>query len=245
MKNIKYITLDTISSTNDYLSEYVIDDDSDIVVASAEYQTKGRGQGGNSWESQRGKNLLFSILCRPVDIPASSQFILLQAESLAIKDTLDQYASGFSIKWPNDIYYQDKKISGTLIECILKGSTIDRCVLGTGLNINQHQFVSDAPNPIALCSVIGHDIERDKILHDLSERFAAYLSAIEQGKWDMISERYHQALYRREGYHLYRDSKELFKAEIVKITPYGHLVLRTDAGSLRTYAFKEVTFIIK
>ena len=144
-------------STNTYLQQ--LDADRHLpegYIAYTDTQRAGRGQRGNSWESQPGKNLTFSLLLRPEHIPANQQFLLSQAVSLAATDVLNRYASGFSIKWPNDIYWEDKKIAGILIENVLSGSTFARSIVGIGLNINQERFISDAPNPVSLFQITGH-----------------------------------------------------------------------------------------
>ncbi len=110
----------------------------------AEYQTNGRGQRGNVWESSAGKNLTFSLLLKPVFLNPTQQFTISEVISVGICKYLINKGLNPKIKWPNDIYWKDKKISGTLIECDLKGKSISRCVIGTGLNVNQDLFLSDA-----------------------------------------------------------------------------------------------------
>lgn len=132
----------------------------------ATYNESGRGQRGNSWESEPFKNLTFSLLLRPEHIPANRQFLLSEIVSLATVDVLNRYATGFSIKWPNDIYWHDKKIAGILIENVLSGSTFSRAIIGMGLNINQKNFYSDAPNPVSLYQITGRTYKIEKILDD-------------------------------------------------------------------------------
>ena len=119
--DIHYIEIDETTSTNDYLKSLLatldgVQQEPRLTVAYADYQTAGRGQGSNKWESEQGKNLLFSILCHPVWLPVQSQFIISEAIALALHDALAVYTGGISIKWPNDIYWNDRKISGTIIE---------------------------------------------------------------------------------------------------------------------------------
>ena len=105
-------------STNTFLKGMKNCDDDTIVVAVADYQTAGRGQGTHTWESEPGKNLLFSMLMTPTWVPVRQQFLLSEAGALAVKEALDTYTDGITLKWPNDVYWNDKKISGTLIEKI-------------------------------------------------------------------------------------------------------------------------------
>jgi len=124
--------------------------DREFTTVIAERQTAGKGQRGNSWESEDCRNITFSFVLYPTFIEARRQFILSQIVSLSIKEELDQWTEGISIKWPNDIYWNDKKICGILIENDLSGHHIGRSISGIGVNINQDVFRSNAPNPISL-----------------------------------------------------------------------------------------------
>ena len=129
-----------------------------MVVVSTDWQTSGRGQGTNCWESERAQNLLFSVMAQPLCVSVQQQFVLSMAGALAIKEVLDQFSPYFSIKWPNDIYWHDRKISGTLIETSLARGQISRFVYGIGLNVNQQRFLSDAPNPVSLVQITGQPL---------------------------------------------------------------------------------------
>ena len=157
---MKILKLTETASTNDVLLAHPAPSNGEMVVAVAEYQTAGRGQAGNSWESERGKNLLFSILTCPQNIAIADQYVLSMAGALALKAALDRYTDHITLKWPNDIYWHDRKISGTLIETTVKGKRIDRCVYGIGLNVNQSEFRSNAPNPVSLYNIRCGDAAR-------------------------------------------------------------------------------------
>ena len=154
----KIIHLHQTASTNDYLRTLPSPQDDSMTVVYADWQTAGRGQGSNKWESEAGKNLLFSILVCPTTIDITRQFILSMAGALAVKAALDKYTDSIRLKWPNDIYWHDRKISGTLIETSVKGRTLARCIYGIGLNVNQREFHSDAPNPVSLYNIIGVEL---------------------------------------------------------------------------------------
>ena len=206
------------------------------VVVVADYQTAGRGCGTNRWESERGKNLLFSMLIHPVDLPAKRQFHISMAVSLAICEALGQHIGDLSIKWPNDIYWRNAKICGILIENTLTGAVIKDSIIGVGLNVNQRAFHSDAPNPVSLWQISGQETDRDALLHHILERFGQLLT-------QDVRQRYLSKLYRRKGFFPYADENGAFMAEFVDVKDDGHLVLRDDGGTWRTYAFKEVRFI--
>lgn len=189
-------------------------------------------------------NAIFSLLCHPVTIPPTHQFILSQCIAIAISQTLSVRTDGITIKWPNDIYWNDRKISGTLIECDLKGKTISNCIIGCGININQTLFRSDAPNPVSLKNITGKDYDTETILHEVAERFATLYNEAVKGNDTHITTLYMQNLYRKDGLHPYEDCNGTFLARISSIEPTGHLILETEQGETRRYEFKEVKFVL-
>jgi len=227
-------------------------DDSDDVmtVAVADYQSAGRGQGGNHWESEEGKNLLMSIMTHPRQIEASGQFLLSMALACALRDVLGSHTDGISIKWPNDIYWHDKKISGTLIETRLKGKEIRDCVFGIGINVNQEVFHSDAPNPVSLHNILGKHTPVEEVMNAVIERLTHYLYNIKafeasEKAADAIRDYYLRNLYRRDGrLYPFEDAGGQFMASIDTVLPDGTLKLVDSEGKERLYSFKEVKFII-
>ena len=216
---------------------------------SADFQTAGHGQATNHWESEDGKNLLFSLLLRPSVIPASEQFVITEIVTLAIINALQDYIrQRITIKWPNDIYVGDKKLCGILIENALCGPTIDTCIVGIGININQELFTSNAPNPISLKQLNGRDNDREEIFEEIYQNILNYYGYLADN-WQnndikqSLHYEYMNNLYRRVGYHNYSTPEgEKFSAEIEEIGPQGHLTLRLQSGELRIFAFKEVIF---
>ena len=213
-------------------------------MVTARHQTAGRGQGGNRWEDAEGQNLLFSIQIRPVEVAIDHQFVLAMAEALALKRALAAYADGMELKWPNDIYHRDRKLSGTLIETAVSGGRLKRMILGTGINVNQRRFTSDAPNPVSLIQITGSDESIDHLLERILQAFDDYYRRVLEGDYAGISREYHEALYRRKGFYRYRDADGEFDAELVGVAYDGRLSLRDSEGRQRSYAFKEVEFII-
>lgn len=249
MSKIKWHRSDSIGSTNTYLRELGGGDpDYDYEVAVADFQTAGRGQKGNTWESEQGKNLLFSILAHPHNIKVRDQFYISEAIALAVSDSViaaagPEYAPYFSVKWSNDIYYKDYKMAGILIENTLQGDRIMDTVVGVGLDVNQEVFLSDAPNPVSLKNITGKDYDRDKLLADIIDRFIGYMELSEQQR-HKVDKLYRERLYRREGYHKFRDANGCFEACIEGIQPNGCLMLQTIDGEHRVYEFKQVQFIL-
>lgn len=240
---IKLIRLDETDSTNAYLKSYSPIGTDEIVVATADYQTAGKGQGTHTWESEAGKNLLFSILVQPSWVPVGKQFLLSMAGAIALKTALDAYADGISLKWPNDVYWNDRKISGTLIETAIDSKGIKRCIFGIGLNVNQTVFRSDAPNPVSLAQIVGHEVDRQEVLDKILNAFCEYYELMRRSDYIDIAGIYHASLYRRNGYHRYEDKEGVFEGALVEVEDDGHLILHDKNGCIRSYAFGELKFL--
>lgn len=250
MKKIKWHRSDSIGSTNTYLRELNGGDPNyEYEVAVATYQTAGRGQKGNSWESEAGKNLLFSILAHPKNLKVQEQFYISEAIALAVSDSVieaigSKFAGKVSVKWSNDVYWDDFKMAGILIENTLQGDRILDTVAGVGLDVNQEIFVSDAPNPISLKNITGRDYDLDTLLNDIIARFIGYMKLETPEQRAKVDDLYRNRLYRRQGYHKFRDKNGEFSARIEGIRPDGCLMLLTSTGEHRTYEFKQVQFIL-
>ncbi len=244
-EQFEIIRLDEADSTNHIARELLEEfSDKEFVVVTTEYQTAGRGQRGNIWVSEKGENLLFSIACRPTFLEANRQFLLSQAISLSIKETLDHYVRQNCIKWPNDIYHGTKKMGGILIENDLEGKYISHCVIGVGLNVNQANFPTNLPNPTSLILTTRHDNDRDVILTRILSRFEYHYRSIQKNETELLTHKYHYALLWKTGYHPYEDANGRFSARIIEIEPDGHIVLKDSKKEIRRYAFKELTFLI-
>ena len=210
-------------------------------VVSTGFQLAGKGQPGNAWESSEGKNLLFSMVLRPLQLPMEELFLLSQLVSVAIKNTLEVYTSNVTIKWPNDIYWNDKKLAGILIENSLQGNKIKMVVIGVGLNVNQQVFTSNAPNPVSLMQITGKRKNRKQILQQLIKNIMDLYSEMNLVK---IRSLYSESLYRKEGYHAFKDDNGYFEAKVYDIHSDGQLELEKDTGKRKSYYFKEVQYIL-
>lgn len=243
VSDFSIVQLMETSSTNDEVKKRLPKSHAKYLVVTTLFQTAGRGQTGNHWESERGRNLLFSIGLRPSFLPPRKQFLLLQISSLAVCRALNEYAPGFTIKWPNDIYYGERKICGTLIENELRGSTFSHCVLGTGINVNQTAFSNYPPNAVSLKQIVGRDTNCGQLLERILCHFDTLYQQLEQGDNLIIASAYRKFLFRGEGMFPYSDSGGTFNARIDKIEADGHLILCTEAGESRRYHFKEVKYL--
>ncbi|MGI6073496.1 MAG: biotin--[acetyl-CoA-carboxylase] ligase [Fermentimonas sp.] len=237
-----------VDSTNDFMKRIIKEEPDEAVdglMVLTDYQTKGKGQRGNSWHSERGENLLFSLLIYPNNLLANQQFIISRIASLSVKSLLDLFVDDITIKWPNDIYWRDKKISGMLIENDLEGKYVKNSIIGIGINVNQESFPDDIPNPVSVRQIIGLPCDMENMEYIFTRNFTYYYYGLfEDGKIEEIEDEYMRSLYRGTGYHKYKDKDGEFVAKVEQILPSGHLVLKTlDSGEERKYAFKEVEFI--
>lgn len=210
----------------------------------AGYQTAGRGQTGNGWESEEGKNLLCSILLPP----RKNLFEMNVAVSVAVRRIVGE---DFTIKWPNDIYWKDKKVAGTLIENAIVGSEVKYSIAGIGLNVNQTEFQSDAPNPISLKQITGKEYNIDELMKKLYEEVQRTL---EEDIWA----EYKAHIYRREGFWPFVErevsvaptmnaghgEEGIFMAQIKDILPTGEIVLKDQQGKERKYHYKQIRYVV-
>lgn len=243
MTPTRYYTAST-ASTNTFLHEMMRQDKlPEGFLLYTDFQTAGKGQPGNTWESENGKNLLFSMLLYPHSIKVYEQFILSEITGLAIRKVLEKYTDDICIKWPNDIYWKDKKIAGILIENSLFRDRIDTCIIGIGLNVNQEVFISNAPNPVSLRQITGNDVNREILLMEIQ---AELLNIYQNYSPEFIHQEYLNNLYRRNGFHRYAETtaNTVFDAEIEDVLPDGRLILRIQAGEIRTFYFKEIQFVL-
>ena len=228
--------IDETDSTNRWLKNH----GEGTMVVATDYQTAGKGCGSNAWESERGKNLTFSMLIHPDGIAAREQFHITEVVSVALCRTLQPYIyNKVEIKWPNDIYVGDRKLCGIPIENRLQGNVIVDCIIGIGLNVNQRVFLSDAPNPVSMYQLTGQETDREALLADFLQTFDQEWQNKTNGS------EYRELLYRKGKDGLYEDKTGRFVARLADVLPDGRLLLVDEAGKERTYAFKEVSFIIE
>lgn len=244
MKNL--IHLSETESTNQYLSNLLRKEELvEGTTIVADLQTAGKGQGDSFWESEKGKNLTFSIVLYPDFLEAQDQFLISQFISLAIIDTISSRIKNTSIKWPNDIYVDDKKIAGILIENVLCGKNIESSVIGIGLNVNQDVFLSDAPNPISLKQLTNEHFDLTLLLEEIRGNiFKRYMQVINE-KIPTIGSEYLSRLYRKNGLFKYQENNCIFEARIYTVSPLGELVLETSNGEIKVVGFKEIDFILE
>lgn len=213
-------------------------------VITASFQDSGRGQAGNSWESEAGKNLLMSVILYPVMVRPEDQFVISQMVSLAVTDLVRTIVSDTAVKWPNDIYAGDDKIAGILIENSVMGGTLCSSIAGIGLNVNQKAFRSGAPNPISLAQLTGKDFDLRAIMSELIGFLEVRYNMVVTGNHDQLAHDYHSLLYRCGEWHRYSDAEGEFTGMIERVRPSGLISVRRENGLTKDYAFKEVDYIL-
>ena len=243
---MKILRFDELKSTNVYLYDKISEkhDISDTVVVAA-HQTEGRGMDKNRWESEAGKNLLFSIALNVNFIEASNQFKISQAVSVAIVETLSQFIENqnLSIKWPNDIYFGDKKLAGMLIQNTVEGRMMGVSIIGIGLNVNQLSFSKDIPNPISLKMITGKDFDLDNLLNLLIINIKKSVESLKSEKnQEEINEKYISKSYRFGIWADYFYKNETKSLKINGFDKYGRLLLNDKEGAEIVCDVKELQF---
>jgi len=242
---INLISLSSVDSTNNYARGLLMKGDvPPRTVVSAAFQTGGRGQSGNMWESEPDSNLLVSMILYPESIRPEEQFSISMVVSSGVMNMLSRYISGVKIKWPNDLYAGNDKIAGILIENAIAGESIVHSIAGIGINVNQKRFLSDAPNPVSLSILTGKEYNTGELLDELIESVTScYNTAIRGGREDLIKQ-YHSSLWRMNEWHYFRTKEGTFKGMIVGTDRLGCLMVRDENGVTFNYAFKEIEYQI-
>jgi BirA family biotin operon repressor/biotin-[acetyl-CoA-carboxylase] ligase len=235
---------DTLSSTNDRMLAMLIDDSpAEGTVIYTAFQTGGRGHMGNTWQSEKGKNLLFSILLLPDFLMHSKQFEISKIISLALADIIGAHCKNVSIKWPNDVLSGGKKIAGILIENTVTGSRINRSVAGIGLNVNQVHFSSDIPNPTSLLLETGCQFDMTELLDQLIGRIEFWYNVLYRDELENIDREYLRNLYGINEIREFKRGGNKFLAKITGVEQTGELVLELESVKKQKFGFKEIEFI--
>ncbi len=232
------IRLESVDSTNNYTANRArMDDLPHGAVILAVEQTGGKGQMGAKWTSQPGMNLTFSIFLDNVNLSVERQFILTKIVSLSLIDLLLGFELPAKIKWPNDIYINDSKIAGVLIENSLKGAQIVRSIIGIGLNVNQQEF--ENLNATSLRLESGHSISNDELLFSFIAKMNQH---IDRETDPQLHNDYLNSLYWRDEIREFQDQEGTFQGRIIDVAPNGKLIVEREGGMVE-FDLKEIRFI--
>lgn len=235
------VYLPTCHSTNEHAGQLLTEGNplEGTLIITPE-QTAGKGQRGSRWEAEPGKNLTFSLIFRPVFLPVNLQFYLNIITALAVRQTSAEFLQAdVKVKWPNDIYLNDKKICGILIQNSIQKNNLSTSIIGIGLNVNQTVF-SDK-KAFSMQNYAGKEFSVETVLEVLLEKIEQNYLKLKEGNFSELKERYLLHLYRRGEEHLYTSQGETFKGTITNVDESGLLLIDTENG-LRSFNFKEVQF---
>lgn len=238
---------DSLESTNKYCELLNLNEVEEFTVIVARSQTAGIGQRGNHWEAEPGKNLTFSIVLKPSFLPVADQYQLTKAVSLGVTDWLAPLVpdgkSRVKIKWPNDIYVDDKKICGMLITNRVTGDRLSASIVGIGLNINQQSFPDWVPNPTSLASLTGQEWPLEGMLTSLLSAIQSRYEALRREPHGTLDTPYLARLLRRGEKSAFVLHGQQIEATITGVNRFGHLQLVTPTGDQLSSQMKEIQFI--
>ena len=273
---LKYVHLEQIDSTNAYLQRLQSEADIRNWAVSADEQTAGKGMGSNSWESEVGKNLTFSLALDMGFLPAERQFLLSEAVALGLIHALDgllvegmsyrgfpsidtlppnvgrydkegkpsvSMPSKLHIKWPNDIYYENRKLAGILINSTIKANMMDVSIVGIGLNVNQMQFKDWPTHPISLKQITGKTYDLQPLLEQVAESIYNKVEILKVSP-TAIEEEYLQRLFRYRTWADYEVNGKVLRLFMMGIDPFGRLMLVDKAEKEYCFDVKEVKFVL-
>ncbi len=238
-----YIELDSVDSTNNYAANLINTTKvPDGTVIMAHYQNSGRGQMGNEWLSNPGENLMCSTIFRTNQLAAKESFVISKIASIAVLETLEEITGEtIHIKWPNDIYINNQKVCGMLIENQWQGNQLTT-IIGIGININQTKF-ENQPRATSCALIKGKTFDIKQILKQLVQNLEHYYNWIRSKKHKDLDIKYKENLLFFEESSIFKSGNETFKGTIIDVLDSGHLKIIKVNGEVKLFAFKEVEFI--
>jgi len=240
MRN-KWIKHDSLPSTNSFLSDFLrqeVLEEGTVVIA--DYQDAGRGLGEHSWQSNRGENLLMSLLLLPAFLSASRQFYLSRVASLAICDTLEDLGLAVAIKWPNDILTEKGKIAGILIEHGIAGKSISHTVIGLGLNLNQTVFPGFEVPATSLALEIVRQVDVTEIGELVESTLMSRYQELKDGAFESLEKRYMEKLFKAGVPSVFKVGEELMEGTIRGVNDFGELLVECK-GDIRSYGHGSIS----
>ncbi len=242
-KNI--VALESVDSTNSYAKDLLAKEKPvEGMIVLAHEQHSGRGQMGNVWQTEAGKNLTLSVILYPDFLDADKQFYLNMAVSLAVKDFCESVLNDeIKIKWPNDIYHRDSKLGGILIENTINGNRISSSVVGIGINVNQKEFDASLPNPISLFQISNAEYKLESLVELLASFIEKYYLQLRQLHFNFLDKAYTVGLFRYQQTHEFKKGEQILRGEINGVAKDGKLILHANGKEMR-FGFKEVEFVL-
>ena len=236
-----FFELGEVDSTNNYAMRQV---QAQMAVHGttwfAQYQNSGKGQRGKAWNAAHGENITMSIILQPAFIGIDNQFLLTVTVALACFDFFSKYAiDQTSIKWPNDIYWKDRKAGGILIENVVQGKEWRFSIAGIGININQTLFPSYLPNPVSLKQITGKSLGVIDLAKELCECLNYRWKQLSNQKYDELLQEYSIDLYKLGEMVTFRKNEKMFDAVVTGVNKNGELLVDADEPLALTYGDAE------
>ncbi|MFY7671669.1 biotin--[acetyl-CoA-carboxylase] ligase [Tenacibaculum sp. MEBiC06402] len=243
---MQIIKLNATASTNSFLKDLSVASElNDFTIIVTEKQSSGRGQMNTVWVSEPCKNLLFSVYTTFDNLEIHNQTYLNFAVALSVYDTLNSLEiPKLSVKWPNDILSEKKKVCGILIENILKGKMINASIIGIGLNVNQEIFPPELPDAASLKMILNKEFDLDDLLKEFISKLKTNINLLKSGGYSLLEERYLQVLYKKNIPSMFKDAENvLFMGKIIGVnTTNGKLQIELSDETVKEFALKEVSF---
>jgi len=242
---MRIIKLNAIDSTNSFLRQLSTEESvEDFTVVVTENQTNGRGQMGTQWHSEGSKNLMFSVFKEVNDLDVSSHFYLSMVVSLAVFETLNAFKMrSLKIKWPNDILSEQQKLSGILIENVIKKNQLQSSIIGIGININQTRF-ENLPKATSMQLVSGRHFNRDQVLDEVLKQMKHYFSLLDSKSYDILKQDYESKLFRKDKPSTFKDQDEtVFTGYIKGVNKSGYLKVLIEDDIIKEFDLKEVQLL--
>ncbi len=240
------VKLDAINSTNSYLKELSkASSTQNWTVVSSEFQNSGRGQINTKWESEKGKNLILSVLIKLDNFKVKNQFYLNCAIALGIYQVLDKYElPQLKLKWPNDIMSVNKKLGGILIENSLMNDRIYQTVVGIGININQKVFPQHLSKAISMKQILKKSMDRSSLLVQIIASLKDQIELLEKDRFEILFENYLDVLFKKNVPSMFENAnKQKFLGKILGVSSVGNLIVERENQIIQEFKFKEIKFI--
>ena len=240
---LPFVELQSVDNTNNYARKQIHAGLAQHGMAIfAHEQLTGKGQRGKSWSSEKGVNIILSIVIKPQPLLLTQQFMLSACVAVAVHDFFMEYAGADTkIKWPNDLYWQDRKAGGVLIESVVRSPSAAKglptamresevslwecCIVGIGININQTSFKDDLPNPVSLKQITGKDFHVVELAKELCDTIEKYFQKLIAKDFPGIHDHYIAQLYKKDSIVKLKKGNQLFEALIKSVSPSGKLIV--------------------
>lgn len=238
--------LDEIDSTNTFLQKLIKDKKvPEGTIVTARHQTAGKGQRGNVWTDEANLNIAMSLYLCPDFLPVSQQFFLNKMICLGVKEALDTFLNTpIKIKWPNDLYIENEKLGGILIESSSIGKQLNDLIVGIGINVNQVAFPSNLPNPISMKLAVGQGFALEEVLQKIYLSLEHWYDLLKNGNFMLINQTYEKAMYRFGELAFFETNEGKIQGKIIGVDELGRLMIYTVQKETRVFDLKEIRFVL-